>query len=334
MPDRSEVSYLDFKDVMGQEIAKRALEIAAAGGHNVLFIGPPGSGKSMLAKRIPSILPDMTWKESLEVTQIYSVMGMLTPDSPMVMRRPFRAPHHTISNAGLIGGGSTPRPGEISMAHKGVLFLDEVPEFKRVVLDAMRQPLEEKQIVFLRSGMTYTFPTDVMLVAAMNPCPCGYYPDKNRCVCLPHQVQKYVGHISGPILDRIDVVAETLTIKNTGNTFFEKAKITTSAMMREQVIAARTLQKLRYEAFFPESECKWNGNLSGREIERVCILDNMAEKLFDKLLEKFSLSGRACCSLLKVARTIADLDGSEKIEERHLAEAAGYRLGFERYFYG
>ena len=323
-----------FEAITGQESGKRAALIGAAGGHNLLFIGPPGTGKTMLVKALPSILPPLAEGEKAEVASILSATGRMREADLFCLKRPFVEVHHSATSHALIGGGLVPKAGAMTLAHKGVLFLDEVPEFKRVVLDAMRQPLEEKQIVFLRSGMTYTFPTDVMLVAAMNPCPCGYYPDKNRCVCLPHQVQKYVGHISGPILDRIDVVAETLTIKNTGNTFFEKAKITTSAMMREQVIAARTLQKLRYEAFFPESECKWNGNLSGREIERVCILDNMAEKLFDKLLEKFSLSGRACCSLLKVARTIADLDGSEKIEERHLAEAAGYRLGFERYFYG
>lgn len=323
-----------FETIVGQESGKRAALIGAAGGHNLLFVGPPGTGKTMLIKALPSILPPLTDREKMEVASIKSATGRVLETDFLNLQRPFVEVHHSATANALIGGGMIPKAGAMTLAHKGVLFLDELPEFRRTVLDAMRQPLEEKQIVFLRSGMVYKFPTDVMLVAAMNPCPCGYYPDKNRCVCLPHQVQKYVGHISGPILDRIDVVAETISMKNMRSDFGEINQNVTSARMREQVILAREMQKIRYEELFGTTEYRQNGSLSDKEIGKVCIPDKEAEILFDRLLQKFSLSGRAYCSLLKVARTIADLEGSEKIRENHLAEAAGYRLGYERYFYG
>lgn len=320
MPDRSEVSYLDFKDVMGQPIAKRALEIAAAGGHNVLFIGPPGSGKSMLAKRIPSILPDMTWKESLEVTQVYSVLGMLTSDSPMVMRRPFRAPHHTISNAGLIGGGSTPRPGEISMAHKGVLFLDELPEFKRDTLDLMRQPLEDAQVSIARVSGTLTYPSEFMLVCAMNPCKCGWYGDKSgRCTCSQASVDAYRSKISGPLLDRIDIILQLPSVD------FEllrnRKEEEPSEKIRERVNAARKIQLRRFD----ESSGLCNARMNSTLLRYHCVLDDEAYDLMKRAFEVFGLTARSYDRILKVARTIADLEGSENIQTGHIAEAIQYR---------
>ena len=320
MPDKSEVSYLDFKDVMGQPVAKRALEIAAAGGHNVLFIGPPGSGKSMLAKRIPSILPDMTWQESLEVTQVYSVMGLLTPDSPMVMRRPFRAPHHTISNAGLIGGGSVPRPGEISMAHKGVLFLDELPEFKRDTLDLMRQPIEDARVSIARVSGTLSYPSEFMLVCAMNPCKCGWYGDKSgRCTCSQAAVDAYRSKISGPLLDRIDIILQLPSVD------FEllrnRKEEEPSASIRERVNFARKAQINRFQ----ESSGLCNARMSSNQLRYHCVIDDESHELMKQAFDVYGLTARSYDRILKVARTIADLEGSDNIHVEHVAEAIQYR---------
>lgn len=311
----------DFADVKGQESVKRALEVAAAGGHNILMIGAPGSGKSMMAKRLPSILPPLSLKESLETTKIHSVAGKLRKDASLISQRPFRSPHHTISQVAMVGGGNYPQPGEISLAHNGILFLDELPEFNRAVLEVLRQPLEDRKISISRIKSSIDYPASFTLVASMNPCPCGYYNHPTKaCVCSPGQVQKYLNKISGPLLDRIDIQCEIVPVP------FEKISDTqpgeSSASIRERVIRARKIQELRYA---DESNIHCNAQMSSRLLNRYARPDAQGLALLKNAMERLNLSARAYDRILKVARTIADLEGSEEIRSYHLAEAISYR---------
>ena len=326
---------LDFSDVRGQENVRRAMEVAAAGGHNMLMVGPPGAGKSMMAKRLPSILPPLTLEEALETTKIYSVAGMMSRrkeengmTSALIVRRPFRSPHHTVTDVALVGGGSNPQPGEISLAHNGVLFLDELPEYKRTALEVLRQPLEDRRICITRAKHSIEYPAGFMLIAAMNPCPCGHYGENNPahpCTCTPAQIHRYMSRISGPLLDRIDIQCDIQPVPYT--LLKEEQPSESSAVIRERVMRARAVQQLRFAAYnqTAKNPIHCNAQMTPKLVRTYCLLDEQGDKLLAYSMDKLGLSARAYDRILKVARTIADLAGAENIAANHLLEAISYR---------
>lgn len=323
--NQAEESLVDFGEICGQESARRAAEIAVSGFHNILFIGPPGTGKTMLAKRIPTIMPSLTFEESLELTKIYSIAGLLSPKRPLIKARPFRSPHHTSSSAALAGGGRIPGPGEVTLAHRGVLFLDEMPEFARGSLEVLRQPLEDKQIQLSRASGTYVFPAGFILVAAMNPCPCGYYPDMNKCRCTPGEVSYYLHKLSQPLLERIDLCADVPPVNF--SQISEEKPGESSALIRKRVEKARKIQQKRYQN---EKIC-FNGELSGKQIRKYCVLTENAFQVAKNAFELMELSARSYHRILKVSRTIADMEGEELIHTRHVAEALTYKAFDKKY---
>lgn len=327
---REEKPEVDYQDIVGQPLLKRAAEIAAAGMHNLLLMGPAGTGKSMTARRIPTIMPPMTMDERREISKIYSICGLLPDGQPLIGTRPFRSPHHSATVQAIAGGGRGPRPGEVSLATGGVLFLDELPEFPRSVIELLRQPLEDRSIVVARVSGAYRFPADFMLVAASNPCPCGFYPDRSRCHCSENQVRRYLNRISRPILDRMDLIAEAGLIPYEEIAARGERKEESSAVIRHRVEAAWEIQKERFRG----TEIRFNSRMGHRELEEFCALGSREERLMRRIYESEEMSGRGRDRLLKVARTIADLEGGGPIQENHLMEAAGYRSGVRRYWGG